>query len=288
MVEQVQRMDSFRLLLNEISHELTDQNLQSLIYIYNVPGGIQINNGLALFGYMMKQDFISREKIGNLRNLMRKVRPRRKDLVRLVDDYIKKEFQTDDVRLVLDDFSESWEQVIATRRGSPISHDEEAVFKLDCPYMNCVCHRVPSCYGLVIVLLLLAIFLTALFWYSGVSSSINLNPDLKNAGVYIILSEFLALLVVVVLCFRERLASCLGCRTPGYGELVNPSIQENPARQMVNSASTARLGSVASASRPYRDSQSESGAFSYASGQPGSTSTFGTFGEMPDSSGPEA
>ena len=153
MAEQVQKLDSFRLLLNEISHQLTEQNLQSLIHIYNVPGGMrkQISDGLELFNYMMTQDYISREKIGNLRNLMRKVRPRRKDLVRLVDDHIKQEFKTDDVRFVLDDFSESWEQI--PKSGSSPPDEPEAVFKIDCSYLNCVCRRVPSCYAPIIVLL---------------------------------------------------------------------------------------------------------------------------------------
>ena len=88
-------MDSFRLFLNEISHELTNDELQSLIHIYNVPGGVrnQINNGLALFNYMMKQDFISRDNIGNLHRLMRKIRPARKDLVRKVGKIHRKGIQ---------------------------------------------------------------------------------------------------------------------------------------------------------------------------------------------------
>ncbi len=295
MGEQVQRMDSFRLLLNEISHQLTEQNLQSLIHIYNVPGGMrkQMNGGLALFGYMITQDFISREKIGNLRHLMRKLRPRRKDLVRLVDDYIKNEFQTDDVRLVLDDFSESWEQIAENKGGSPVSHDETALCKIDCAYLNCVCRRVPSCYAPIIALLLIAIIATTVFWYADVpkiSNSINSNPELKRAGVYIVILQILALLFVIGFRIRRTLASCLACRNPGYGVLVNPSIQEGTSKRMApisTSASTSALQGVASAPRPYRISGSESAVFSCASGEPGSMpSTFGTF--EPDSSGPEA
>ena len=296
MAEQSQKLDSFRLLLNEISHQLTDQNLQSLIYIYNVPGGMskQINDGLALFNYMMTQDYISREKIGNLRNLMRKLRPRRKDLVRLVDDHIKREFETDDVRFVLDDFSESWEQIPKSLNSPP--DEPEAVFKIDCSYLNCVCRRVPTCYAPIIILLLLAIITTATFWYADVpkiSPSITNNEDLYNAGVYILVLEILAILVVIALRFRGIFASCLARRRLGYGTLTN--IQGGASQQAVNSTSTARLHRVASGPRPcrpYRISTSESGAFSYASGDRGSISTFGTFdqtaSEMPDSSGAEA
>ena len=299
MAAQVQKLDSFRILLNEISHQLTEQNLQSLIHIYNVPGGVrkQINDGLALFSYMMTQDYISREKVGNLHHLLKTLRPRRRDLVSLVEDYIKSEFQTDDVRKVLHDLSESWEPT--PKSGSPPPDEPEAVFKIDNSYLrihicvhNCECLRVPSCYAPIIVLLLLAIIATAIFWYADVpkiSHSITANKDLHDAGVYILLLEILAILVVIVLRFRGIFASCLACQKPGHDVLTN--IQEGPTEKIVSSTSTARLHSVASRPRPY-GSTSESGAFSYPSGDCASTSTFGTFdpmaSDMPDSSGAEA
>jgi hypothetical protein len=281
MSNQVQRMDSFRLLLNDISHQLTEQNLQSLIHIFNVPGGVrkQINDGLALFAYMITQDYISREKVGNLRNLIRKIRPHRKDLVRLVDNYIKKEFQTDNVRSVIGDFSESWPGVILE---SPVTVDEEtAVCKIDCGYSNCVCRRVPSCYVPTIVLLVIAIIATAVCWYADVpkiSKSIKSNSDLKRAGVYILIAEILALLLVICLRIRRNLVSCLACHKSSYTVLANPDDQ-GPSRQ-ITSASDVRLQRVASAPRSYKTSASESAIFSDASGDPSSLSTFGTFQPM--------
>jgi hypothetical protein len=279
--EQVQRMDSFRLLLNEISHQLTDDNLRSLIHIYNVPGAVRrnMNDGLAFFDYMITQDYISREKIGNLRNLIRKLRPRRKDLVRVVDNYIKKEFQTNDIRLVLDDFSESWEQIPLVRSGSPALYDETAACKIDCGDLSCVCRRVPSCYTPIIVLLLIAIIATIVLWWADI---------LKSAGMYIIIFEILALLLVIGLRIRRNLISCLGCQEPNYTVLVNPGIQGGSSLQIVNSASAGRLQRMATAPRSYKTS--ESAIFSDASGEPNSLSTFGTFepmDELPDSSGPE-
>ena len=275
MGEQVQRMDSFRLLLNDISHQLTEQNLQSLIHIFNVPGGVrkQINSGLALFGYMITQDYISREKIGNLRELIRKLRPRRKDLVRLVDNYIKKEFQTDEVRSVIGDYSDSWEHVIPE---SPVTVQEEtAVCKIDCAYLNCVCRRVPSCYVPIIVLLLITIIATAVCWYADVpkiSKSIKSNSNLKSAGVYILIAEALALLLVIILRIWP---SCLAFRKPNYTLLANPGVQEGPTRQIINSASAGQLQGVASAPRPYRISGSESAVFSsYTSGENSCTQWF--------------
>ena len=251
-----------------------------------------MNDGLAFFDYMITQDYISREKIGNLRNLIRKLRPRRKDLVRVVDNYIKKEFQTNDIRLVLDDFSESWEQIPLVRSGSPALYDEAAACKIDCGYLNCVCRRVPSCYTPIIVLLLIAIIATIVFWWADVphisDSMINSNSELKSAGVFIIILEILALLLVIGLRIRRNLISCLGCQEPNYTVLVNPCIQGGPSRQIVNSASAGQLQRMATAPRSYKTS--ESAIFSDASGEPNSLSTFGTFepmDELPDSSGPE-
>ena len=285
-------MDSFRLLLNEISHELTDQNLQSLIHIYKVPGGVKnkIHDGLALFDYMITQDFISREKIGNVRELMRKIRPRRKDLVRLVDNYIKKEFKTDDIRSVLDDdLSDSWEQIseIQRQRGSPVAaHQETVVCKIDCVYLNCACRRMPSCYAPVVLLIFFSIIVTVVFWYAphvpGISEPINSNAKLKRVGVYIILLEILVLLVVIGLCIRKKLASYLPCKERGS------NIQESTSQPMVTPrASIERL--QRSVSRPQKFSFSDSAVFN--SSERDSIHTFytsGTNDNFLDSSGPEA
>jgi hypothetical protein len=287
MGEQVQRMSPFLLLLNEISCELTEQNLQSLIHIYGVPGGIkkQINDGLALFGYMITQDYISREKIRNLRKLIRQLRPRRKDLVRLVDNYIKKEQL---------DISGSLEQSHENKRPVTIDDETTTSCNIDCAYfdLNCLCRRVPSCYTPIIVLLLIAIIVTVVFWYADVpkiSKSIKSNSDLKSAGMYILMAEILTLLFVIGFRVRRSLVSCLACHKSSYTVLANPDDQ-GPSRQ-ITSSNDIRLQSQRRAPRrPYKISDSESAVFSEASGEPSSLSTFGTFqpmDELPDSSGPE-
>ncbi|CAB3982375.1 FAS-associated death domain [Paramuricea clavata] len=286
MGEQVERMSPFRLLLNEISYELTEQNLQSLIHIYGVPGGVkkQINDGLALFGYMITQDYISRDKIGNLRKLIRQLRPRRKDLVRLVDNYIKKE------KLVI---SGSLEQSHENKRPVTIDDETTTSCNIDCACfdlnLNCLCRRVP--YTPIILVLLVAIIVTGVLWYADVpkiSESIRSNSDLNNAGMYILMAEILTLLFVTGFRVRRSLVSCLACYKSSYTVLANPDDQ-GPSRQ-ITSASDIRLQSQRRASRPYKTSESESAVFSETSGERSSLSTFGTFQPMdehPDSSGPE-
>ncbi|XP_028412962.1 uncharacterized protein LOC114535844 [Dendronephthya gigantea] len=300
-------MDSFLILLNEISYELTDDELQSLIHIYNVPGGLRkhINSGLALFHYMMRQDFISRDNIENLHRLMRKIRPARRDLVRKVEKYIEKEFETADFRTVITDLSESWEKIEHNTGGgsgpgtlaSP-TPEEAATCNIDCAYVNCLCRcrRVPSCYTPAILLLLVLIIATAVFWYADVpeiTDGIKHNAQLKKAGIYILLSEILVLFLVIFLRVRRVIDRCVVGQTSGYTVLRSPGIQA--PREIVASTSTDGLANVpTSAPKPFRPDRpsSESAVFSsYTSGEPGSISTCGgTMGEPKGfdvNSGPE-
>ncbi|XP_028412973.1 uncharacterized protein LOC114535853 [Dendronephthya gigantea] len=276
-----QRLDSFRLLLNDISHELTEKNLQSLLHISGVPDGVRenIKDGLTLFRHMITHDQISHEKIDHLRDLIRQIRPRRRDLVKKVDNYIKKEFETDDVRTVVGDFIASTE---VQESGSPAfsaSHETAVspVCTIDCAYMNCTCRRVPSCYTPIIVLLVSATILTAVFWYAdvpGVSDNIKSNSNLKRAGLYIIIAEIGLLLAVIGIRMQARISRCLVCRNTGYDSLENQRSQNSMARRMVE---TADLPMVQSPPRQHKVSEStESAVFSSCSCDGASVSTFGT------------
>ena len=268
MGEEIKRMDSFRLLLNEISRHLTDQNLQSLIHIFDVPGSEKnkMNSGLQLFDYMIKQDFISRKRIANVRYLMRKIR--RKDLVGLVDDYINKEFQPDEIRSIHKDFEDSWEKDSQNQHGSPITEPEEPALNLNCTCRGGV--RMPSCYMVVVVFLLLSITATVAFWFghiARVSRAIKSDADIKNTGTSILGVEIFLLLLVPGLCFRKKIASCLFDQNSGYTELTNQSvnhIQAGSSQSILGHASTVR-------------SQSETDSAVFASSE-----------VLPNSSGPEA
>lgn len=249
-------IDPFKLLLNEISHELTEKDLQSLIHISGVPGGSQssIKDGLTLFRYLMRIDLISKEKVGNLRKLLRKIRPRRRDLVLLVDDYIKKEYKTDNVSLVLDDFSQSWEEIknpLEVFDGEPSRGSSDVWFKIDCAYTHCVCYKFPACYVPLIVLLLLAVIVTAICWYADVprvSRHINADDDLRNAGVYIIVVECLLLFLLAGLYAWKKL-NCRLSGLRGYVNIVEPTVQRGTAPR-----GTAGEGRAVSAPRVYRES----------------------------------
>ncbi|XP_046849025.1 uncharacterized protein LOC124442579 [Xenia sp. Carnegie-2017] len=233
-------MNSFLLLLNEISHELTNEQLSSLIHICNIPGGIrsQMNDGLALFRYLMTQDWISPERIGNLRYLIRKMRPKRRDLVKRIDDYIRKEFQTDDIHTVLGDFTESYEHMTLQPLDSN-TQANDVICHINCGCVQCACNYIPTCYTFVIVLLILGILITVLFWYAKVpqvTHVIETNSKLKSVGKYIVILEVFLLLLVIVLRYRSKIFSLRICRCHDK----NARIQEDETRAFYRPTSSIR------------------------------------------------
>ena len=185
------------------------------------------------------------------------------------------------------DVSESWEQIEHSHGGSvsvtSTTHDEEAVCNIDCFYVDCrcQCRKVPSCYTPVILLLLLLIIATAVFWYAHVpdiTKRIDANPKLKNAGIYILISEIIMLFLVIFFRVRRVIDRCLTGQRPGYTALRNPGIQA--PREIVASSSTGGLSNMPTSNpKAFRDRpSSESAVFSSytgTSGEPGSLSTCG-------------
>lgn len=246
------KIDPFNQLLNEISHKLREENLRSLIHISGVPGAIEssMKDGLTFFKYLKEVDVISKENVGNLRNLLRKMRPKRRDLVLLVDEYIKKEFNTDNVSLVVGEWSDSWEPITSnlTTAQSETGTQGRALVNLDCNYMYCGCRGFPSCYAPLIILLILAIIFTAVFWYANVprvTKPIKANEDLKDAGVYIIILECIFLVVLVARYVW------LNCRHRNYARFDNPTVQnELLANPLANDVESGRP--VSSQPRRYK------------------------------------
>ena len=144
-------IDPFNQLLNKINRELTRENLQSLVHICgkHVSAGEKekIECGLDLFKYLQQRGIISHDKVGNLWKFMAKMLPQRADIVRLVNDYIKKEYHTNDERSVLQDLTESYEQFNNPAFSSSAPQDTNHEMKIDTECMYCVCRKPPSCYA---------------------------------------------------------------------------------------------------------------------------------------------
>ena len=156
------KIDGFKQLLNEISHELTDRNLQSLIHLSNIPGGIQstITDGHKLFTFLINDGLISSNDVGYLRKLLRKMRPRRRGLVQLVDEYIKQKHNVEEISSILGDLSNSSERVETNIDLERPESPQRVMFHVDCTYMYCGCRRAPPCCVFILIVTVLAVIVT--------------------------------------------------------------------------------------------------------------------------------
>lgn len=236
-------IDSFKILLNNISHELDEQNLQSLLSLCSVPGGSRsrMKDGWTFFDYLMKIDYISKDKLGNLRELLKRMRPRRRDLVRLVDDYIKKEYDTDDVSEIIANFSDSWEKHMVNPVGypDPENHDISPA----CCKVNCVCYwHFPSCYVPLITFVAVLFVFVCISWFADfpkITNYLNENENRKNLGKYVVGALFLLLVVLSTFYGRKKWSAS---KQQERSDVSNFTIQnESAARSSSDSLVTSKV-----------------------------------------------
>ena len=169
-------LNKFQLLLNSLSNELSERNLQSLIHICGelIPGAQQDNlrNGLQVFTILRHQNAIgeSPEKLKNLLKLMTELRPRRGDLVSKVKRYIER--NCEGAETILNDFESSGEFSFGSSRPpTPTLVDDPypgCLFRtgcFNCSCTRCFCNCCCCCAFLAIFFLLLAGG-SALVWYA--------------------------------------------------------------------------------------------------------------------------
>lgn len=184
-------LDKFQLLLNNLNSELDERSLQSLIHICGelIPGGQRdnIKNGWDVFATLRRQNAIgdSPEKLKFLLKIMRELRPRRRDLVTMVKNYIKQNYE--EAEAILNDVVES-SRVESSREFSvPSWRPPWAPILVDDPHSCCICRTgcfncgctrcccnwFCSCVVLTIIFLLLTAA-SVLIWYT------NIFPEVKD------------------------------------------------------------------------------------------------------------
>ena len=211
-------LNKFQLLLNCLSNELSERNLQSLIHICGelIPGAQQDNlkNGLQVFTILRHQNAIgeSPEKLKNLLKLMTELRPRRGDLVSKVKRYIEE--NCEDAGTILNDFESSGEfSFRSSRPPTPTLVDDPytgCLFRtgcFNCSCTRCCCNCCCCCAFLAIFFLLLAVA-SALVWYA-VPGMDNIRNNHESLGPIVIialgiLAVFFFALSVAYHCFRRH------------------------------------------------------------------------------------
>ena len=208
----------FQLLLNNLSNEFSERNVQSLIHICGelIPGGQRDNvrNGWEVFTILRHQNAIgnSPEKLKFLLQMIRELRPRRRDLVSMVKRYIEDNYE--EAETIIDGVVESnCDFSFAPRLLSPVSDDGNlgCSFRSRCFNCSCMCCCCDSCCCCVIssIFFLLMVVLSALVWYTHIFPEVQ-DYRIKHPYVgpfAIAVFGFLALSFascVVYLCFRKQ------------------------------------------------------------------------------------
>ena len=200
----------FQLLLNNLSNELNEKNVQSLIHICGelIPGGQRDNvrNGWEVFTILRHQNAIgdSPEKLKFLLQIVRELRPRRRDLVFMVMGYIEDNYE--EAETIIDGVESNCDFSFAPRLQSPVSDDGNlgCSFRSGCFNCSCMCCCCDSCCCCVIlsIFFLFMVVLSALVWYTPIF------PEVQD---YRITRPYVGPLAIAVFGFLAlSFASCVG------------------------------------------------------------------------------
>lgn len=196
-------LSPFQILLNELNHELNEKNLQCLIHICGdrISGAQKelISSGWELFSILRQQNLIGcePEKIRHLLEIIQALRPKRKDLVHKIKQYIQTHYES--AEAILKDFESSSDSHrplqfppygTLSRPTTPV--EQEYCCRLHC--CGCNCNYNPSCdpclcCGILAVLFSILTLFCILAWYVKVPEAtkyLNENEDLRNSGPYVI------------------------------------------------------------------------------------------------------
>ena len=192
-------LDPFKLLLNDLNSELNQRNLQSLIHVCGnlIPGGQRetINSGWEVFSILCQQNAIGKEpeKMKFLLRIISELRPKRRDLVRMVKLHIQGNY--DEPERILEDLESSSDGYLTPRPATPILIGGECC-SVRCGCCGCCnCNCIPCCGGCcccVILAILFSFFtaVAALVWYADIFASLHdyfdKHHDLFEAGKFII------------------------------------------------------------------------------------------------------
>ena len=228
----------FPLLLNDLSNELHEMNLHSLIHVCEdlIPAGQRenIRSGWEAFSILRQLNVIGREpeKMANLLVIIKALRPRRRDLVTKIKRHIQDNYENPD--LILKDFESSSDVTVISRPSTPIiSHiPQEDCCRIRCCGLACIynpcCDACCCCVILALLFFFLAI-IAALAWYSNipvVSKYLKSDDGTTTAGLFVIsILGFLAVCSVISVIYIRY------CRPDQLNYAMLPSPQEIRSNQ---------------------------------------------------------
>ena len=235
-------LNPFQLLLNDLSNELDEKNLHSLIHVCGdlIPAGQRenIRSGWDAFRILRQLNVIGEEpeKMANLLAIIKVLRPKRRDLVTKIKRHIQDNYKNPD--LILKDFESSSNFTlpfhVISRPSTPIiSHiPQEDCCRIRCCGLACICNPCCDACCCCVILALLFFFLAivaALAWYSNipvVSKYLKSDDDTRTAGPFVIsILGFLAVCSVISVIYIRY------CRPDQLNYAMLPSSQEIRSNQ---------------------------------------------------------
>ena len=205
------RINPFPILLNNLSNELEDKDLQSLknVCAEYIPGGKRekIEIGWDVFNILIRQNVIGSEpeKIASLLAIIKELK--RRDLVHMIKKHIQEHYEDPEMILNYVRVSDSTSGPKIAHSSNRIQSDEQD--STPCCVQDCCCCKL-TCYSnpccdlpccCVILAILFAFFTVAavLAWYADipeVTRHLKSNDDWNKAGPYII-----GILTLFAFCF---------------------------------------------------------------------------------------
>ncbi|XP_068761523.1 uncharacterized protein [Montipora capricornis] len=246
MISPVDRSDmalsKFQLLLNNLSNELNERNLQSLIHICGelIPGGQRdgIRTGWHVFTILLHQNAIGEdpERQRFLLRIFEELRPKRRDMVRMIKRHIQENCEQPET--ILGDLESSGEINFPSRPTTPVvMNDYYSGCLLRCGCLNCSCTpRSCDCCCCCVIFAILFVFLAAacaLVWYTPIFPEVQHFRNKCGFVGPLVIFVFVFVAVSCALCAGYQLCLRKRGRELDYSSLLSSGDHNSTSNQAV-------------------------------------------------------
>ncbi|CAB3982550.1 uncharacterized protein LOC111323014 [Paramuricea clavata] len=195
----------FRILLNWISARLNEHEIRSLVLMCDVPESLRagLKDGISLFDNLIKRDIINEHKRDKLKLVLKNLSPKRRDLIREIENFENGMPTRDDVSSTLSSNVSMPSTITPVSRSDMKETRKETCCTIDCPCMVMSCYKyggkIRWSYVVLSTFFLVCLLIVALLWYADVpkvNEAITSDEHVKKAGPFVLL----AIVVLFLAC----------------------------------------------------------------------------------------
>ena len=213
-------VDTFRRLLFDISKKLSAEEVADLVFLCKVPQSAQtkIQDGKDLFKYLEESGDINEQRIHSLKKILNLLRPRRQDLLDLVEKRFPQDINKSVCSISITNESSQVKKTKLSKHAKQniiVADDDEPqqqrkYFIVDCyciKFDGCIITKPFCCCYVATMLLLFLLTISGVFWFSGrpktVYRYLNAKEFRKDIG-FIVVGVLSFLLIIVIFPFLIR------------------------------------------------------------------------------------